>query len=260
MFGNRIIRRLRTLRQFQKSLGIYQGIKWYATSFLDSRGLMRGTVRMRPSVLTHPVELRMGSSDLNVFSGILVSNAYGFVDTLGGDIRTILDLGANIGLSSAFFLSRWPTAKVLAVEPDPANYALLRKNLSPYNAQCIQGAAWSRHVSLALSPTLCERHEWAKVVLEGTGEVRAYTMEELVVALGTVDFLKINIEGAEKAIFNGDTSWLGHVKNLSIELHDEECVRAFKKGMDGYRWEESTYGGFVVCRSIVSRSQAAESR
>ena len=254
------MRRLRALRQFQKCLGMYQGLKWYATSFLDSRGLTSGTVRMRPSMLAHPVELRLGSSDPNVFSGILVSNAYGFVHTLGGDIKTILDLGANIGLSSAFFLSRWPGAKLIAVEPDPENYALLRKNLSPYSAQCIQGAAWSRHTSLALSPTQGERQEWARIVLEGVGEVRAYTMQDLVLALGTVDFLKINIEGAEKAIFNGDTSWLGHVRNLAIELHDEECARAFRKGMNGYRWEESTYGGFVVCRSIVPRGPAAESK
>lgn len=250
---NKIMRRLRTLRGLQKSLGVYQGTKWCVIRGLDSRSLIRGTVRMQPPTLVHPVELRMGSSDSDAFSGMFVSNAYGFVDSLG-DIRTIIDLGANIGLSSALFLSRWPAARVIAVEPDPGNYALLRKNLRLYQAQCIQGAVWSRHTPLALSRSFGDGREWATAVVEGAGEVRAYTMDELVSAVGMVDFLKINIEGSEKAIFDGETSWVARVRNISIELHDQDCERAFRQGMGGYRWDESTYGGFTICRSIVPRS------
>jgi hypothetical protein len=82
-------------------------------------------------------------------------------------------------------------------------------------------------------------------------------MDELVSAVGVVDFLKINIEGSEKAIFDGDTSWVARVRNISIELHDQDCERAFRQGMRGYRWEESTCGGFIICRAIVPRSEAA---
>ena len=85
--------------------------------------------------------------------------------------------------------------------------------------------------------------------------MRAYTMDELISAVGIVDFLKINIAGAEKAIFGGDSSWIARVRNISIELHDQECERAFRSAMAGYRWEESTYGGFVVCRSIMPRGE-----
>jgi FkbM family methyltransferase len=246
--------RLHTLRGLQKSLGVYEGTKWCVIRSLDSRGLMRGTVRMRPPRLAHPVELRMRTSDPAVFSGVFVSNIYGFVDSLG-DIRTIIDLGANIGLSSAFFLSRWPAARVIAVEPDPGNYALLRRNLSLYKAQCIQGAVWSRHTPLALSRAFGDGREWAAAVVEGAGEVRAYTMDELVSAVGVVDFLKINIEGSEEAIFSGETSWIARVRNLCVELHNPDCERAFRQGMSGYRWEESTAGGFIFCRFIVPRSE-----
>jgi len=251
-----IMRRLRTLRGFQKSLGVYEGTKWCVIRGLDVRGLVKGSVRMQPPALAHPVELRMGSSDSDAFSGMFVANAYGFLDSLG-DIRTIIDLGANIGLSSALFLSRWPAARVIAVEPDPGNYALLRRNLSLYQAQCMQGAVWSHRTPLTLSRSFGDGREWATAVLEGEGGIRAYTMGELVAAVGIVDFLKINIEGSEKAIFSGDTSWVACVRNISIELHDQDCEKAFRQGMRGYRWEESAYGGFTICRSIVSRSDAS---
>jgi FkbM family methyltransferase len=254
---DKIMRKLRALRRLQKSLGVYQGAKWRILRSLDSRGLTRGTVRMQPRALAHPVELRMGTSDFSVFLGIVIENSFGFVNSLGGDIKTIIDLGANIGVSSALFLSRWPAARVTAVEPDPGNYALLQSNLSLYNAQCIQGAVWSRHTPLALSHAFGDGREWARVVLEGAGDVRAYTMDELVSAVGIVDFLKINIEGSEEAIFNGETSWVARVRNMCISVHDQDCERAFRQGMSGYRWEESRAGGYIICRSIAPRSEAA---
>jgi len=251
-----IMRKLRALRRLQKSLGIYQGAKWRIIRSLDSRGLLRGTVRTHPRALTHPVELRMGTSDCSVFAGIVVQNIFGRVDSLG-DIKTVIDLGANIGVSSAFLLSRWPTARIIAVEPDPGSFALLQRNLSFYNAQCIQGAVWGRHTQLTLSRAFGDGREWAATALEGAGDVRAYTMDELVSALGIVDFLKINIEGGEKSIFSGDTSWIARVRNICIELHGQDCESIFRHGMRDYRWEESTAHGFVMCRSITPRGDAA---
>ncbi|OWY59180.1 hypothetical protein B7486_75970, partial [cyanobacterium TDX16] len=43
--------------------------------------------------------------------------------------RTVLDLGANIGLTSLWFHQRWPEARFVLVEPDPANVVLARRNL-----------------------------------------------------------------------------------------------------------------------------------
>jgi FkbM family methyltransferase len=245
-----LVRKLRSLRRLQKSLGIYEGIRWPLISRLDSHGLTRGRMRLHPPALTHPVELRMGTSDCSVFAGIVIGNIFGCVDSLS-DIKTVIDLGANIGVSSAFFLSRWPAARVIAVEPDPGSYALMRSNLSLYNAQCIQGAVWGRHTALTLSRDFGDGREWATVTLEGAGEVRAYTMNELLSSVGIVDFLKINIEGGEKSIFSGDTSWVARVRNICIELHGPDCERAFRQGMGGYRWQESFAHGFVMCRSIT---------
>lgn len=253
------MKKLRALRRTQKKLGVYEGAKWRIVQALDTRGLIKGSVRMRPPSLAHPVELRMGTSDCSVYAGIVIVDIFGFANPQG-DIKTIIDLGANIGVSSALFLSRWPTAKLIAVEPDPGSYALLQSNLRPYSAQCIRGAAWSRHTSLRLSRENGDGREWATMAVEGVGDVPAYTMDELMSSVGIVDFLKINIEGGEKAIFEGDTSWIARVRNMCIELHGDDCEKAFRQGMRSYNWEESYAHGFVMCRSITPRSRIAASR
>ena len=46
----------------------------------------------------------------------------------GQPIRTVLDAGANVGFSSALFAQHWKNSTVVALEPHPGNYAMLRLN------------------------------------------------------------------------------------------------------------------------------------
>jgi len=81
--------------------------------------------------LRGPVFFRYNSSDINVFSQIFISDEYRPLTDLPA-VRLIIDCGAYVGFSSAYLLSKFPEAHVLAVEPDKKNYELLRQNLSVY--------------------------------------------------------------------------------------------------------------------------------
>jgi FkbM family methyltransferase len=243
--------RLRKLAIYWDRIGVIAGTGWYVIQGVNRRVAIRRT-RIRPKGLEHAIELRMGnSSDGHVFEQIFVHGEYAFTRELR-DVRTVIDLGANIGLASALFLSLWPKAKVVAVEPDPDNYALMQKNLAPFGerARCVKGAVWPTSGSVALDKSAGDRKEWAVAVQEGSG-VRAYDMHELVAMAGKpVDLLKVDIEGSEKPLFSGDTSWLAVVRNLSIELHGKECREAFARGMSGWRWQESRCGEYLVCKAL----------
>lgn len=249
--------RLRTLGQYQRELGARCGIHWYVLQSLNWRGKLKAPVTIRPSRLDHKVLLRMGSSsDLDVFRQIFLKNEYAFIDSFP-QVRTVVDLGANIGLASALFLSRWPGVSVLAVEPDPDNCQLLKRNLSPYGerALILQAAVWARSGELELSHDFGDGREWAVAVQErsGAGEgVQAFSMPELLARVPGfhIDLLKIDIEGSEQALFNADTGWLAHVSNLSIELHGPACEQAFRNALRGYAWDESRCGEYVVCRHL----------
>ncbi len=256
--------RVRALREYQRKLGLRCGLRWYILQTLNTHQMLESPVGLRPACLRHPISLRMGSSsDAAVFWQIFLKDEYRFIDGLA-NIRTVIDLGANVGLASAVFLSKWPAALVLAVEPDPGNYALMLANLARYGrrAECLQGAAWPRSGELELSTAFGDGREWARAVQEPLGSgvrVPAFSMQELIdrVPGGSVDLLKIDIEGSESALFSGDTSWLSRVRNLSIELHGQSCAQAFRSGMRNYLWQESTCGEYTLCFHLRPRVGSA---
>src|SRR5262245_9783341 len=81
--------------------------------------------QVHPRSSMHPLFVRRGSSDLSVFDQIFIQREYACLDDLTG-VRLIIDCGANVGYSSAYLLSRHPNSRIIAVESDPENFAMLR--------------------------------------------------------------------------------------------------------------------------------------
>jgi FkbM family methyltransferase len=55
--------------------------------------------------------------------------------TDGNERYCFIDIGANIGISALYFLSRNHENTVVCYEPDPANLRYLRQNLGPFGAR-----------------------------------------------------------------------------------------------------------------------------
>ncbi|MGH7665079.1 MAG: FkbM family methyltransferase [Gemmatimonadaceae bacterium] len=204
-----------------------------------------------------PLLCRARTSDRDVFRQIFLEREYSCLDGLA-DARTIVDCGANVGYSSAYFLSRYPRSRVIAVEPDPRNFAWLQRNLEPYgdrvSLRC--SAIWRESAALAVAPgEFGDGREWATQVRPARpGEVatiQALTIGDVLDDVGCerIDILKIDIEGAEAEVFRGDVSaWLGRVNNLVIELHGDECRRMFFAAISEREFEISRSGELTVCR------------
>ena len=78
----------------------------------------------------HPVWIRPDSTDVMTLREIFIARDYDF--PVHREIRTIIDAGANIGLSSVFFAHKYPRARVVAIEPEAENFALLQRNTRGY--------------------------------------------------------------------------------------------------------------------------------
>ena len=50
----------------------------------------------------------------------------------------IIDIGANIGISVAYFKNKYPNTKLIAIEASPINFLLLKKNIEENNFQNIE--------------------------------------------------------------------------------------------------------------------------
>src|SRR5262249_54939154 len=101
-------------------LGLRASIEYgLARTFSNSDHTIR---TLHPRQLYHPLLFRSNSSDISVFSQIFVQMEYAsLINQMKGNVGLVVDLGANVGFSSAYFLSAFPDAHVIAVEPDPQN-------------------------------------------------------------------------------------------------------------------------------------------
>lgn len=185
----------------------------------------------------HNVSIRLNSSDLATFTKIFLNREYEI--PLAKEPKVIIDAGANVGYASAFFALQFPRAKIIAIEPETANFNLLRQNTSTFqNVLPVNAAIWpvSGRVNL-LDPG---EGSWAFEAADladgrnipNLGTVRAVTVEEIMSEfnLDFIDILKVDIEGGEKALFAGSPAWLKRVGVVMIELHDRRqigCSRNF---------------------------------
>jgi FkbM family methyltransferase len=207
----------------------------------------------------HPVYVRGGSSsDTFVLYEIFVTDEYAHVGDLGSP-KFIIDGGANIGLVSVYFLNLYPTARIVAVEPDAETMELCRKNLAGYadRVTTFQGAIWSSAGKLSFQAGIQEWDNSVRSPREGeSGSIEASTIPSLI-ALGgggAVDLLKLDVEGAEREIFGPSAQdWLPSVKNIVIELHGPDCEGRFFSAMEPYEYEKSNRDNVCVCRDIRLR-------
>jgi FkbM family methyltransferase len=199
--------------------------------------------------LKHPVYVRRDTTDVAVFMQIFIDREYRCLDHVRSP-SLVIDCGANVGYSSAYFLSRFPDCTVMAVEPDPENFTMLCDNVRPYGTRCrpIRAAVWSQQEKLRLNQN---GEAWAtKVESAEDGDVATVTIPEL---LGLscrprISILKIDIESAEYEIFRSSPEWLDQVDNIVIELHDTPCREAFFAAIAGRGFEIGTCDELTVCR------------
>lgn len=221
------------------------------------RRALKPLVQLHSKLSTFPLWCRTNSSDLDVFRQIFVDREYKCIDDVA-EASVIVDCGANVGYSSAYFLSRFPHAKVIAVEPDPGNFEVLLKNVEQFGSRItpVCAAIWSQPGSLALSDdTYRDGREWSRQVKE-TNEIAKATVAAidipLVMAMAQADhisILKIDIERAERVVFAGNCqSWLSKVDTIVIELHDRECEEIFFDAISHQHFSVSRHGELTICR------------
>ncbi len=136
----------------------------------------------------------------------------------------IVDLGANIGAASVFFATRWPDARVLALEPDPDTFERLVRNTAPFAGVSAERLA----VAGAPGELRVRPSAWGDSLtsstLSGAGEGRpvpAVTLDEIVEHCGgRIDLLKFDIEGMELEMLRA-AKRLDAVDTIVGELHEE---------------------------------------
>lgn len=193
--------------------------------------------------------IRPGTSDMAIFDEIFYSKYL----PRDRSFRTVIDCGANIGCTVRYWKMLDPDCRVIAVEPDPANFELLRMNTSALSdVQLVHAGVWPVAGTLRLDNDGVG-HSAVRTLAGDAGDTPAVTIPALMERIGAerLDLLKIDIEGSELELFStGDLSWISRVNTIAIELHDHwrpGCGEAFLKAIAPYRWTYSIVGYTLVC-------------
>jgi FkbM family methyltransferase len=155
-------------------------------------------------------------SDLQVLEEILVRREYDL--RLPREPELVIDLGAHVGVSVLFFHTLFPTAEICAVEPDPATFALLERNVGHLDrVRCRRAAAGP---APGAGTVVRDDVSWTSRVRPAKadgGDVEIVTLDDLTAEDDRVRLLKIDIEGDEWDVLRaGD---LGRFSAIVGELH-----------------------------------------
>ncbi|MCB1865389.1 MAG: FkbM family methyltransferase [Chromatiales bacterium] len=233
---------LATIRYYYSRFGI-PGV-WSATKL--KLGGSDHLIEVRKRGVKAPFFLRLRTSDLPTFEQIFVRQEYDFL--AGSPPKVIVDAGANIGLASTCFANRFPLAKIIAIEPEDSNFRLLERNVSPYpNVVPVQAALWNSNGEISLVDPgygkwgyMTSDDEAAqRSVNQVCHPVAAMTVDRVMrdFGLDRIDILKMDIEGAEREVFAGSSSWIESVESIIVELHERlkpGCNRSFYNGTNGF--------------------------
>ena len=177
------------------------------------------------------LSLRIDDSDIRVFKQIFVDNEYDSLN-LPETAKTIIDLGANIGLSALFFIKKFPASRIVAVEPDAVNFSIMEKNLEKFSKSIsfLQAAIWPTDGEVSLVEEDDDHTSlgaWGYRTEASNGNsglsVKAVTIPTIMKQYGMdfVDILKVDIEGAEYELFEKNyEDWIDKVGLIIIETHD----------------------------------------
>jgi FkbM family methyltransferase len=243
-------------------------LQWRLLQFMAKLPVIRGlpVPMFYPNVILH----HLGAVPSWVYKEIFLNNCYDVLPSTT-PTRSIIDLGANIGLASLYFRLKYPEAKIISVEPNPDALRCLRLNLIRRSSVqivpvAIAGKAgqiplWlDTHETTKLNSSLVGRdmagreHEFTNITVE------ALTIDSLVES--KVDLLKMDIEGAEYQVLRSLIVQPSYIHSVVVEFHDLptktaefEAVRAILEGR-GYgcidRLPQYAVSGSAIMRFVPS--------
>ena len=230
---------------------------WKGMRNYCKKGNRYDLVKVHPAGAKFPLYLRRSTSDINNYAQIFGKKEYDFLPI---NPLTILDLGGYIGLASIWLANQYPDSKIVLVEPDPDNYAIALLNCRGYeNIKCLNYGVWSKSCKITLAGQ--DDGDWGKMFAEatfgnendnqGSCGVEAKSVMDLMASNGfdRVDFLKIDVEGTEKVMFDSPDAidWIQKCEVISCELHDRMipgCSESVYKAISMAGFSSGKHGEF----------------
>jgi len=155
-------------------------------------------------------------------------------------------------MASIYFANRYPDAKIVAIEPESSNAAILTANCKPYpNITVLEKAVSYKSGAMKIVDTGSGHYGFMMKEIDGSENTNTPTIETVTLgevmkmyAMDNIDLLKMDVEGSEREIFSYKSEeWLPKTRALTVELHDRFVPGASKAVIKAVaRYDFSVYG------------------
>jgi FkbM family methyltransferase len=187
------------------------GFPFWGTSFSSfPRSIWLNGARIR---LSAPVERSLVNDVINVW----LDDEYGLSQLTETPPKTVVDLGANIGLFSIWAKRYFPGAIIHAYEPNPRILKYTQQNTADLDIQVVASAVGCTSGHARIHDGGDSRRAYTS--RSPDGNVELISLPEIVGRIGDrVDLMKLDIEGAEWELFEDPCSFDG-VGIVRMEYH-----------------------------------------
>jgi FkbM family methyltransferase len=188
----------------------------------------QGPAREIPHTImgTFPAALPLAPHDFSSFAEIFFQDEY----RLDTEIRSFVDLGANIGMASLYFCTKGAT-RGIAVEANPTLISQLQGRLANCPVAIENAAVTGRDDPAGACFGVASNHRLSAIATDGV-RVPAVCLETLLDRHGIehADLLKMDIEGAEFDVLATGRDALRRFDRLFVEIHGDRREE-FKHGL-----------------------------
>ncbi|OFY85149.1 MAG: hypothetical protein A3F72_05055 [Bacteroidetes bacterium RIFCSPLOWO2_12_FULL_35_15] len=208
------------------------------------------------------ISLEQNSSDSMVYQQIFLHEEYHAVlDVIAKhnlSIKTMIDAGANVGFTILYFKNQFKDLNIIGLEPSPSTFKKLTRNITNNNLTNVilhKKGLWSKTTRLKAERSFRDGEDWSFRIVEANdneiADIETFSIQDLIEIhqLKQIDFLKIDVEGAEKNIFENLNflNWLPKICLLAIEIHDEfDCRTHIENHLSNNGFELSYSGELTI--------------
>jgi FkbM family methyltransferase len=184
-----------------------------------------------------------------LFEELYVADVYYFTPSSSAPL--IVDCGSNIGLSVLYFKRLYPQSRVIAFEPDGATFRMLDLNVRSNNLADVTLVNKALYDSVGSVPFYVAPDQPGLLVQStrkenlASSQLTTVETERLSTYLTEpVDFLKMDIEGAEEQVLKDlkETGKLAFVREIVLEYHHHLTPREDKLGVFLKTLEQTNFG------------------
>lgn len=219
------------------------------------------------AILQYPFHLRKNNIfDFFTYEEVILKRSYDI--SFGFSPKTIIDGGGNIGLTAAFWATKYPGATIVSLEPDGDNFAMLRRNTAPYkNVHAFRGGVWPKTAHLVVKDIGHGNNGFIVEEADAAtpGAVPAFSIADILTKMNwpSVDVVKLDVEGSEKEIFSSNyESWLPKARVVVVEMHDrmrKGCSKAVFQAFHQYDFSFAIAGeNAVFTNNAVKKNEGKD--